>query len=224
MTRDITPKKTIICYSAFTLVELWSRQELIEKWIDFFSIYPSAVLDGYESIFQKELSTYSNKTIINPIVMLPYSIKEPGLSNKDALKKVIYDNDFIKKSEYWKNGQNEIINGILSLKKNFPPKNSKYSLEEIEEFKYLSGLYQIAIRDRDFVKSIKMNEEIIDINHFKSIVCSMYIVFYKFYTDQRKVQDSDVIDFIIGSILPYVDYFITEGNMMNIIKTLQNRP
>ena len=50
--------RTIICYSVFTLSELWCRPELFEKYLDFFSIFPSAVLEGHESIFQKEIKNY----------------------------------------------------------------------------------------------------------------------------------------------------------------------
>ena len=215
--------KTIISYSIFTLAELWSRQELFEKYIDIFSEFPSGILDGHESIFNKEIDKYKGNESINPIVIAPFAITEPGLSKKEILIKLINNSVFVDRAEYWKTEQNDVLEGMLSLKKNFPPKKGKYMKKEIEEFNMLASVSQIGIRNPIFARSFLNRNEEIDLNYFKSVVCTSYIVFYKFYIDRRKPQTSDVFDIIISSILPYIDYFITEGNLKEIVETIRKR-
>lgn len=213
----------IICNSVFTLSELWYRQELFEKYLDFFSIFPSAVLEGHESIFQKEINNYESKIIPNPIALTPFAINDPNLTPKQRLKYVIEKSDFINRTDYWKKGCQEMLDGIIESKRNYPFKKDKYSKKDIEDFCLRASTNQIGLRNKSFAKSIINKGSSIDLNLFPSIRCTSYIIFYKFYPDNRKPIQSDVFDIMISSLLPYVDFFITEGNLFNIIKIIQKR-
>lgn len=215
--------QTIICYSIFTLSELWYRQELFEKYIDIFATFPSVILDGHESIFQKEINNYKCKRKPNPIVLAPFAINKPRLTSKQRLKHIIEKSDFITRTDYWTKGQQQILDGIVELKKNYPPKNDKYSKKEIEDFCLIASTDQIILRNSNFAKNIIKKGCNIDLELFPSVQSTSYIVFYKFYPDNRQPLPSDVFDILISSLLPYVDYFLTEGNLSNIIKITQNR-
>ena len=215
--------KTIICYSVFTLSELWYRQELFEKFIETFSVFPSALLDGHQSILNKEIDLYKTNTQINPIVLCPFAITENGYSPKEIVKKIFSDSDFISKTNYWKNSEEEVLQAILGLVINFPPKHSKYSINEIDFFNLSVSTNQLLIRNKSFAEKEILNHKEININKFPSLKTTSYVVFYKFYFDHRNPQISDVFDIIISSVLPYVDYFITERNMVEIIQTIQKR-
>ena len=77
--------KTIICYSSFTIAELYFRKELYDKFIHFFSRFPSVMLDGYDGIFQKELMNYDNNEQIDVMLLAPFLINEPKMSKEAAL-------------------------------------------------------------------------------------------------------------------------------------------
>ena len=205
---------TIIGYSIFTLAELRKRPELFSLYIDTFSKanFPSVILDGHESISIKEIDKYDVIDNINPIVLAPFAINDPILSNRDALYKVLNSTIFIDRSQYWKENENDILTGIIELKNNYPPKCDKYTMEEIENFVEIVSLEQIAFRYSDFARSVIKSGSIINIENFPSIVTTAYVIFYKFYPDDRKPKNSDIFDIIISSILPYVDFFITERN------------
>ncbi|OHD19827.1 MAG: hypothetical protein A2Y34_10400 [Spirochaetes bacterium GWC1_27_15] len=213
--------KTIISYSVFSLSELWFRQELFEKYINFFSIFPSVILDGYNSIFEKEISNYYKNTKINPIVIAPCAIKDSNLTPLERLKKVIENSGFILKSNDWKKNREEILNGIIDLKKNYPSKKDNYNLDEIEDFNFLATTSQIIMRKKEFAEKIIKNKKEINLKNFPSIITTSYVVFYKFYPDNRKPLLSDVFDIIISSLLPYVDIVLTEGNLCDIIKKIK---
>ena len=223
ISEEFTLSDTIICYSVFTLSELYYRQELFEKYIEIFSVFPSAILDGHESIFQKEVQNYWIGNKITPIVIVPFAIQEPGLTPQEKLLKVISDSGFVSKSDYWKEGQQEVLSGIIQLKDNYPPKNNKYTIKEINEFNFMASTSQIGIRDPLFARNIINSGQAIDLERFPSLKCTSYFVFYKFYPDNRKPINSDIFDIIISALLPYVDSFISEGNMCNIIKRIQDK-
>lgn len=215
--------KTIICYSIFSLSELWYTPNLFKEYLNVFSEKPSAILDGYESIFQKEVSNYNKQNPILPIVFAPFSIKDPVRSPKEALTYVLERDLFVDRTKYWKEGQKTIIDGIVSLKENYPSENKKYSKKEIEAFCFMTGTSQICLRNSDFAKNVLAKKEAIDLNRFPSIQSTSYVVYYKFYPDNRNPELSDVVDIIISSLLPYVDFFITERNLNHIVKQIQSK-
>lgn len=219
--KEFSFDKTVICYSAFTLSELYYRQELFDKYLDFFSVFPPAILDGHESIFNKELEHYDSCEKINPIVIVPSSIQDVKLNPKEKLKLTIEKSSFLYNSDYWKKGQSEVLSSIVALKKNFPPKRDKYSIEDIEYFNMIVSTSQISIRNREFASRIVQSGVTIDLNKFPSLKNTSYFVFYKFYPDKRKPINSDVFDIIISALLPYVDFFITEGNLYDIIRKIK---
>lgn len=214
---------TIICYSAFSIAELYFRKELFDKFIDLFSIFPSAMIDGYEGLFQKEVDSYDNNSQIDFILLAPFAIKDDNLSPKDALILTFKSSGFIEKSIQWRETRPEVIDSMLKLKDNYPPKGKNYTIKEIEEFMFISSITQIGLRNRKFAQNFLKSEEIIDVSKFPSLKSMVYTVFYKFYTTNRKATDSDMFDIIIASAFPYVDYCITEGNLCEIFKQVQNR-
>ena len=221
--RKFDISQTVICYSVFTLSELYRRQELFEKYIDFFATFPSTLLDGHESIFQKEIEKYKSRERPNPIVLAPFAIKESRLTAKQRLRHIIEKSDFIARTDYWIKGQQQILDGIVELKKNYLSKNDKYSKKEVEEFCFIASIDQIILRDSNFAKSVIDKGENINLEFFPSVKSTSYVVFYKFYPDNRQPLLSDVFDILISSLLPYVDYFLTESNLSNIIKIIQKR-
>lgn len=219
--KEFSCGETIICYSIFTLSELYYRQELFENYLTFFSDFPSLILDGHNSLFDKEIENYDKTYVIKPFVLAPNLIKGKFLSPKAKLKRVIRKSGFILKSDYWKEGRENILNGILELKKNYPPKGSKYTIKEIEFFNFSVSTSQIALKNRGFAERILESGKEINLDKFLSIRSTAYFVFYKFYPDKKKPTKSDVFDIMIASLLPYVDYFITEGNMSEIASRIK---
>lgn len=215
---------TIISYSAYTLSELWYRNELFDEYLNLFGIFPSAILDGYDSIFIKEIENYTtpNKPI-SPIVAIPSAIKDPNLSPREKLEYVIENSGFKIKTELWRKRREEILNGILSLKDNYKPEGDKYSIKEIEQFVFMVATSQIGIRNMKFAKKTVRKSGMIELNRFPSVKSTVFLTFYKFYLDQRKNSPSDIMDLIIGSLFPYVDIVITEGGMADHLNQIKRR-
>ncbi len=221
--QKFTISSTIIAYSVFSIIELAESSFLFNKYLEIFSVYPSFILDGFFSIFTKELKAYDNDNFqVNPVVISPLnSGLESNLNPKERLKKIIDKSGFFNRKRYWDSGRQSILDGITSLTNNYPPKNKKYSKKEIEYFVDLASLQQIILRDNIFTQNKINNKLPIDPQKFPSIISTSYIVFYKFYPDKRKPIISDVYDILISSLLPYVNYVITENNLCEIIRKIQ---
>lgn len=217
---------SIICASAFSLCELSKREDIFDKYLNFFSIWPSGILDGHESIYLKEFEAYGNTNIdISPVVLFPSNFAmNKNITPEQAFRKILELANFKSRTNYWLEPRQDILDGILSLKNNYKPKGEKYTSKEIEEFVFFGTIQQIILRNYDFANNmIKIEKKEIDINQFPSLISTMYVVFYKFYSDNRKAEPSDIIDIIIASILPYVDFVITEGHLCEIIRKVKRR-
>ena len=193
--------QTIICYSIFSLSELQVKDYLFEKYLDLFSLYPSAILDGYETLVDKEIKAYKSElNPVNPILLLPYAIKsERNIPNREKLEMVLADSQFYNNSKYWIDSRKDILIKILRLIENYPPKNRNYTVEEIDDFVEKVSIQQLILKNGMVINKI-INIEEQCVNHFKSIKAISYLVFYKFYTDNKKPSLSDIHDLLISSL------------------------
>jgi hypothetical protein len=109
----------------------------------------------------------------------------------------------------------------LKLKDNFKPKNKKYTNHEISKFVTISTFQQVLMHDSNFILKNNLTEYSIKLDNLRSFKIMPYSVFYKFYSDRRNPQLSDVFDILIGSTIPYVDVLITEKHYFDIIQKIK---
>jgi len=180
-------------------------------------------MNGHGEIFNEELRHYENSDHhIKAWAIYPANIKsKSSMSNEDKLRYVLTTKYITSKEKEWVNSREEIINGIISLKKNYPPKKDKYSEKEIINFAEIVTAQQIIYEARDFVEQEKKAGRTINISLFPSVKTISYVVFYNFYVDERKPKISDAFDIIISSLLPYVDVFITESHQNEVINKIK---
>lgn len=217
------PPEHIFCYSVFSITEIKKLKYLFNKYIDAFSVIPSLIMNGHDVLFQEELRHYQDQNHqIKAWAIAPFAIKSKlQMSNAAKLRYVLSQYDIVKKEKYWIGSAEKVLKGILSLKKNYPPKVTKYTKKEVIEFVDLVTSEQIVLRAKAFVRNELDSGRSIDINLFPSLRSTSYAVFYKFYPDRRKPRKSDVFDIIICSLLPYVDIFITEGHQNEVINKIK---
>jgi len=80
----------------------------------------------------------------------------------------------------WSSEKIKILEGMLSLVQNYPPKGDKYTQNEIRSFVEIAGYQQIALRAHDFARRIADKESPVLIGSFPSIKITTFTVFYKF--------------------------------------------
>ena len=107
----------------------------------------------------------------------------------------------------------EILDGMLALRKNYPPKGKAYSPDEARRFVEIVVVQHLETEAPSFTRKEREAGRLIDTQRFPPLRSVALMAFFKFYTVKtRKPRPSDVIDLLIMTSLPYVDTFITERN------------
>lgn len=212
---------SIPSFSIQTFKELKFVPDLYDEFFSIFRSFPSLVMKDHEKIYEEELSYYEEKRQINP--GLTNLFNNPFSKENLDIKKVmelLYTPEMQKKFE---NDKSIILEGILSLKKNYPAKNQRYTKKEIEEFVESAVLTQLVLRNREWVQKKLDREKVIEIDRFPSLKIMAYVIFYKFYISDRKPQLSDVPDILMASLYPYIDVVLLEKNQAEMIRQIQTR-
>jgi len=218
------PNKYIPCFSVFTILELRHREDVYKRFLETFSILPCFVLKSLDQLFQDELNSYPDFTRVSPILVSSPGVLAPKNQKLADILNLAFSMPEIQELENkWNSGKNSTLDGILSHVKNYPPKGKKFTSEEIKSFVELAGFQQIAFRARNFAQQIIKGGNPVVVDSFPSIKMTALIVFYKFYTDQRRPLESDVFDIIIAATLPYVDVVVTEKHQAEVLKKVKQQ-
>jgi hypothetical protein len=213
-------QKSIICFSLFTILEIRKTPAIYSKFLELFSAIPCIILKSHEQLLQDEVSAYPNSAEVDPILVgFPGVLAKAKLN--EILDKTFGETQVVANEKLWNSGQKEIVSGISGLVKNFPPENGKYTKKKIREFIQLAGFQQIALRQREFAKSILDLGGTVNVDAFPSVKMTAFVVFYKFYVDARRPLISDAFDIIIFSATPYVDVVISENHFVEMLKKIK---
>ena len=219
------PDSNLISYSPFTILEISRNEYLLDRFCKMFSIIPSFFLKGYEQLRDEELVRYHNSQNIEILLLSPFDVKRPKgqLPKEKDVRKLLTHKKLTSTFDKWENDKQRILNGILSLKENFRPKSDKYTKKEIEYFVKTSSFQQVLMHDKNFVLRNNLSDKDIVLNNLRSFKIMSYSVFYKFYSDNRNPQLSDVFDILIGATVPYVDILITEKHFFDTIQKIKKQ-
>ena len=77
--------------------------------------------------------------------------------------------------------------------------------------------------DKHFILENNLTDKSIKLENLRSFKIMSYSVFYKFYSDIRNPQLSDVFDILIGATIPYVDTLITEKHYFDTIQKIKKQ-
>ena len=216
------PSEYIPCFSLFTILELRERDDVYQRFLEMFSKFPCCILKNLDLLFKDELAAYPDPSEVSPILIAsPGGLVPKNKNLAEILNQAFGTPDIQANADRWNAGKNEIVEGIVSLVKNYPPKSEKYTTKEIKGFVEIAGFQQIAMRAFDFAQKIVQQGQAVSVDAFRSIKMTAFIVFYKFYPDKRRPIDSDAFDIIIASVLPYVDTVITEKHQAEIFRKIQ---
>jgi hypothetical protein len=217
------PDKYIISYSPFTILEISRNEYLLDRFCKMFSIIPSFFLKGYEQLRNEEIENYDIERNIEVLLLSPFDVKRGKglLPNEKDVRKLLTHKKLTATFDKWENDKQMILDGMLNLKNNFKPNNIKYSKQEISLFVSLSAYQQILMHNRNFIINNDISDKSLNLDRLSSFKIMSYSVFYKFYSDKRNPQLSDVFDILIGATMPYVDAIVTEKHYFDTIQKVK---
>lgn len=203
-----------------TVLELSELKSYRKDLSNLLALFPNIVTKGLKELKQEEFETYENKREVNIALFSFNSLAHNGKKLNPKAVEIFFKSSEIRQlGSKIKLQEHSLLELILSYKKNYPPdKNGKYSKKRVREF---GDMIVRRIIQEDYPEFYTQYSSF-DISHFKSLLISILFTFYKFYPDQRRALTSDLNDIAISGVLPYVDTFIAEGNMVEIINKLNN--
>jgi hypothetical protein len=183
-----------------------------------------AMTNGYLDLMVLERDAYPDPSSVEPVALafVPPPFGQAG-NRLQLLPQMLDKNDDLVQG--WTEVAPEILEGIRSLIVNFPSSGSSFTRSEIREFVWLVVFQQLALHESlaGFVRRELDSGRAVDTDAFPSLKAMAYTVFYKFYADpDRRASNSDVLDMLIASALPYVEAFITENHQAETIRKVQH--
>lgn len=220
----LDPGKYISCFSLFTILELRQTKKVYNSFLEIFSIIPCFILKSLDQLFQDELDNYPDSDKVDPVLVSCPGVLAPKGQKLGELLELAFSKPELRQAErMWSSEKIKILEGMLSLVKNYSPKGDKYTQSEIRFFVEIAGYQQIALRAYDFARCMVDKKCQVLVGSFPSIKITTFTVFYKFYMDQRRSLESDPFDIIISSALPYVDAVVTEKHLADILMKVKRQ-
>jgi hypothetical protein len=220
-----TQPQFVPCFTVYTLMELRRKPGLFEKFVEHFHPFPCVLLKGYAQLLDEEVANYPDPTGIDPcaIAFTPLGGEGNLLSNIPSILELP---QHTKQEQQWNTEGPEIVAGMVSLVKNYPPAGTTYTAEEVRYFVWLASFTQLALHGySEFAQRVHYREgEPVDMDALPSLKAMTYAVFHKFYADcDRTPSDSDAFDVLIAAALPYVEAIITESHLAEALAKTKRR-
>lgn len=210
------------CVTMWSVLELRSRVEHYQKFIEFFSVIPFCMLKTPDAILNDEFQHYPYWNKVDPILFSFSMLRPKEESLEYFLNKIFSQPEVISAEKNWKNKwKRDTLKSILSLKKNFVPINKNLNAEDAKKFidealpQYVISHNPIWAKQR-----IDQKEEII-FDAFPSAKAGLYTVFYRFYVANREPEIQDIFDILINNVVPYLDYVVTENFQADILRKIK---
>jgi len=222
--KKITESDSMIlpCVTMWSVLELRSRVEHYQKFIEFFSVIPFCMLKTPDAILADEFMHYPYWNKIDPILFAFSLLRPKEESLEYFLNKIFSQHEVISAEKNWKHKwKRDALNSILSLKKNFEPINKNLNSEDAKKFIEEALPQYVISQNLSWSKNrIDKKEEII-FDAFPSAKAGLYTVFYRFYVANREPEIQDIFDILINNVVPYVDYVITENFQADILRKIK---
>jgi hypothetical protein len=211
------------CFSPFTLIELRRKPDLFQRFIERFRILPCVLLKGYDWLLKEEIESYPEPSAVDPCALTFTPLGGEG-NLMENLPALMQQQQIQRRELRWNAETRPIVDGMVSLVPNLAPDGPKYTAAEIQQFVFVAGVSQLALREKHFVATMLERGEAVEVDAFPSLKASLYTTFYKFYVDKdRKPSDSDAFDVIISAEIPYVEAVITENHQAEVLRKTKQR-
>jgi hypothetical protein len=169
----------------------------------------------YDELFELELKSYPNDV---RLTWMPLSLITDE-DNQEVMSKFASDPRIAgKRDEYLTFGDSEFMT-LEQFKENFPPgKNGSYNTDQAQLFAWSNTVDFLGRYFRDFLMQFKDDAPSLDTTKLASVHMRGLFLFYKYYIHGQSPTRSDFMDFAHVSYAPYVDYYVTERNVANVLR------
>ena len=207
--------------SMFTVFELSRATRLFQNLDDLFSLMRFNVWIPilYDELFQLEIANYPRGATL---LWMPIS---SITDNKDpsVMSKLANDERITRKRDEFLSFGNTSFMKLEELKANFPPdENGKYTVDQAEFFAWANTVDFLGRQFMDFLTRFRDDASSLDTKKLASVHMRGLFLFFKYYIHGQSPVQSDFMDFAHVSYVPYMDFYITERNVLNVLRHIRS--
>lgn len=218
---SFSPKEFVPCFTAYNLIELRRQSDVYNKFIEFFSVYPSLIMKPFQLILQKEVEA-NGRAGINEIlfnVFTPLDNKPFQLS--DFIDKVFGNEEMARLEGKWIKEEQEILNYWQKTKANFIPQNPIANAKDAQEFVEIASINALSHMYPKLVQESINAKDIDRLLIYPSMQVMLYGQYYRTFAPGWIPKHQEVTDVYISACAPYVDAIVTEKFQAEIYKKIQ---
>lgn len=211
-------KKCIIGVSIHTLAELKKSPKKYDRFKEEITAMPSFLLKPAEMILGDEIKSYPepNTESVSLIRLC---------DNKAFLEHLDRNEKYQKTLQIINKVKPHILESLLSLRDNFQTdKVNGFSNLRIKEFVEKIIIQQLTKTHHEWLQEVMNSKTNFNFEVFKTFTSQLLITFWKFYMSRdRKSRNSDIYDIAFASCFGYMDYVISENNLVNDMKQISRK-
>ena len=196
--------KTIYAISVLTLVEMSHIPSTIEKFIHFMSLIPVLIIKSTNQILAVE-KQYYNK-VIETVELIMLSSNPFDATTNYTITNFLRSENFYNLCHQIKKTQTRTYERLKVEMENEKEKEctpEEFVRARIE--KVIGKNYPFSLDDSNFLAQKLAN----------------LLIYYTYKINKKSPQRSDPFDFLIASIVPYMDIFLTENSQANTLRMIK---
>ena len=207
--------------TAFTLFELSRAERLLAQLDSLFlgARYNVWIALLYEQLLDLELSSYPFPPSMHWMPMSMITDEQ----QPNVLSKFADDGRFTRaRDDHLQFGRSEFMT-LESFKQNYSPdQDGHYTPAQAEEFAWFNAVEFLGRHFRSFLEQFRLDASALDTSKLPSVHMRSLFLFYKYYIHHKVPQKSDFMDFALVSYAPYVDVYVTERDVADVLRHIKS--
>lgn len=196
--------KAIFAISVLSLVEMSHIPSTIEKFINFMSSIPVLIIRSTDEVLAIEIQYYNKEIETRELIMLSSNPLYPDTNNE--ITNFLTSENFYNVCHQVKDYQTRTYKRLKIEMET--EKDQEYSPEEFVRArieKVIGKNYPFSLDDSNLLAQKLTN----------------LLIYYTYKIRKKSPQRSDPFDFLIASIVPYMDIFLTENSQAKTLRMIQ---
>ena len=191
------------------VAELSDAKTLHESLNVLLTAVPSATIKNADVVLAEEVSSHPNRPSVS---LFAYPLN--ALLGTSSFGEFLASSDLAEARQQQRLAAQEWMDKVGSLKSNFPPsKSSKYVAAQADSFVWNLVVQELGSSHAEFLRLFKDDVRKLHIPVFRSVRIMGYVIFYKYYVSDQKLNPSDFGDMFQLYDLPYCKLAVMERNI-----------
>jgi len=218
------PTDYVPCFTVYNLVELRRNSDIFQKFIKFFSIYPSFITKPFQIILNEEVNT-GGRASVNNILHTAFTLFGTSASShlQAFIDELFSTPEMEQLEKEWRTRDQDILDTWLINKANFNPTNSVPNARDADRFVNDATVMTLCQLHPTVVQCGITANTIPQSFRFPSMQIMLYSQYFRLFDPTWTAKDQEVTDVCITACAPYVDAIVTEKFQAEIYNKVQKK-